>query len=70
MKFHKITFYYFISYLHPNKIIGVCLQIFDSVIRDWLESPRSFESPPAKASDGEAASGKERNGVLVLGDAT
>jgi hypothetical protein len=26
-------------YLHPNKIIGVCPQIFDSVIRDWLGAP-------------------------------
>ncbi len=30
-------FYSYLSYLY--KIIGVCLQIFDSVIHDWLEPP-------------------------------
>jgi hypothetical protein len=34
--------------LHPNKIIGVYSQIFDSVIHDWLEPPRSLESPQPK----------------------
>lgn len=32
-------------FLHPNKIIGVYLQIFDSVIRDWLEPPNPLRAP-------------------------
>jgi hypothetical protein len=36
------------AFLHPNKIIGVCSQIFDSVICDWLVPPWSFESPQPK----------------------
>jgi hypothetical protein len=35
-------------YLHSNEIIGVCPQIFDSVICDWPEPPRSLESPQSK----------------------
>jgi len=30
------------------KIIGVCSQIFDLIIRDWLEPPWSLESPRPK----------------------
>ncbi len=29
-------------------IIGVCSQVFDLVICDWLEPPRSLESPQPK----------------------
>jgi hypothetical protein len=35
-------------FLHSNKIISVCPQIFDLVIRDWLEPPWSLESPQPK----------------------
>jgi len=57
--------------LHPNKIIGVCSQNFDSVIRDWLEPPRQVPwKPLAKTSGSEAASGKEQDGVLISCDVT
>jgi hypothetical protein len=46
--------------------MGVYLQILDLVICDWLEPPPIPWEPPAKASDGEAASEKERDGVPVL----
>jgi len=51
------------------KIIGICLQIFDLAIHDWLEPPSPLRTP-AKVSGGEAASGKERDGVPVSSDAT
>jgi len=38
-----------LSNLHPNKIIGVCPQNFDSIIRDWLEPVfGSLENPQPK----------------------
>jgi hypothetical protein len=52
------------------KIIGVCPQIFDSIIHDWLDPPFSPLRAPTKASSGEIASGKLPNGVLVSGDGT
>jgi hypothetical protein len=30
------------------KIISICSQIFDSIISDWLEPPRSLENPQPK----------------------
>jgi hypothetical protein len=77
LKFYKSYRFFFSFYFNisqfiyiPHKIIGVCLQIFDSIIRDWLEPSLVPWEPLAKASDGEVANGKERDDVLVLGDAT
>jgi len=66
------------------KIIGVCPQIFDSIIHDWLEPPQSLESPQPKrvavkppVEKSEMVflfqvmplGGKEQDGVPILGDA-
>jgi hypothetical protein len=63
------------SYLY--KIIGVYPQILDSVIRDWLEPPRSLKSPQPNYPDllnpiylcmveVSAKSGKDNTGTLSL----